>query len=197
LDGSLGAYYLWRGDPSKVLIFFEGGGWCGDNDLASTIENCYQRSKTDLGSSTRYDSTQTFTEGVLSDDKENYFRNWTRVFIKYCTGSGHQGTRAKPLLYKGADLYFRGHNVTNAQFNLMNQTLGIFTANVAQLVLTGESAGGLAVFHWADQLASHINTATKFWAIPDSGVFLDEADSRNGLYSYRIWFQNLMKLSNE
>jgi hypothetical protein len=31
LDGSKGAYYLARGDTAKVLMFFEGGGWCGDN----------------------------------------------------------------------------------------------------------------------------------------------------------------------
>lgn len=37
LDGSRGAFYLSRGDPAKVLMFFEGGGWCGDNDLPSTI----------------------------------------------------------------------------------------------------------------------------------------------------------------
>jgi len=37
LDGSPGAYYVWKGDSSKVLIFIEGGGWCGDDDLSSTI----------------------------------------------------------------------------------------------------------------------------------------------------------------
>jgi hypothetical protein len=37
LDGSQGAYYISNGEPSKVLIFFEGGGWCGDNDLSSTV----------------------------------------------------------------------------------------------------------------------------------------------------------------
>ncbi len=37
LDGSPGAYYIWKGDPAKVLMFFEGGGWCGDNDFSSTL----------------------------------------------------------------------------------------------------------------------------------------------------------------
>lgn len=37
LDGSQAAYYIWQGDPKKVLIFIEGGGWCGDNDLPSTL----------------------------------------------------------------------------------------------------------------------------------------------------------------
>lgn len=37
LDGSPGAYFVSKGDSSKILIFIEGGGWCGDNDLSSTI----------------------------------------------------------------------------------------------------------------------------------------------------------------
>jgi len=30
LDGTLGAYYAHEGvHPNKIIIFFEGGGWCG------------------------------------------------------------------------------------------------------------------------------------------------------------------------
>ena len=32
LDGSHGAYYLYKGDPTKVILYFEGGGWCGGKD---------------------------------------------------------------------------------------------------------------------------------------------------------------------
>ena len=93
LDGSQSVYYFSQGDPNKVLIFIEGGGWCGDNSLALTLENCHQRSKTDLGSSTKYGDTVTFSNGIMSDDKDNYFNGWTRIFLKYCDGSGHQGSK--------------------------------------------------------------------------------------------------------
>lgn len=102
LDGSKGAYFMHIGDPKKVLIFFEGGGWCGDSDLPSTLENCYKRSKSDLGSSTSYPASYTLSNGIFSDDDDNYFRGWTRIYLKYCDGSGHQGTRSFPILYKGA-----------------------------------------------------------------------------------------------
>lgn len=50
LDGSPGIYYIDKGnDPKTVVIYFEGGGWCGDKDLSSTLENCYQRSKSYYG----------------------------------------------------------------------------------------------------------------------------------------------------
>ena len=93
LDGSQSVYYYSQGDPSKVLMFLAGGGWCGDNTVSSTLENCYMRSKTDLGSSTKYPSSMTFSSGILSDDKDNYFNNWTRIYLTYCDGSGHQGSR--------------------------------------------------------------------------------------------------------
>ena len=197
LDGSQGAYYIWQGDPKKVLIFIEGGGWCGDNTLASTLENCYQRSKTDLGSSTGYKATQTFGSGILSDDKDNYFNGWTRVFLKYCDGAGHQGTNSQSISYKGANLFFRGKNITIAQFDSINKSNKIFTDSITHLVLTGESAGGLAAFHWTNYLANAIDKNTKFWSIPDSGVFVDEVNTITKQNSYSIWFQNLLKYSNE
>ncbi len=38
LDGSPAAYYISRdGDPSKIYLEFEGGGWCWGSDLSSTL----------------------------------------------------------------------------------------------------------------------------------------------------------------
>ena len=37
LDGTFGAYYISEGtSPTKFMIYFEGGGWCGDKDIQST-----------------------------------------------------------------------------------------------------------------------------------------------------------------
>ena len=63
-------------------------------------------------------------------------------------------------------------------------------------MLSGESAGGLAAFHWTDYLAAKVSPSTKFWSIPDSGVFIDAPNKLTGQNSYRIWFENLLKLSN-
>lgn len=37
LDGSPGAHYIYKGDPNKVLVFFYGGGWCGQSTVADTL----------------------------------------------------------------------------------------------------------------------------------------------------------------
>lgn len=98
LDGSQGVYYFSEGtSQTKFMIFFDGGAWCGDYDLPSTIESCYQRSFTDLGSSKNYPNNMIFPAGILSLNPSNPFKDFTKVYFKYCDGSGHQGTKSEPI----------------------------------------------------------------------------------------------------
>ena len=132
LDGTQGAYFISEGkSPTKFMIFFEGGGWCGDGspvkDLPSIIEACYQRSMTDLGSSKNYPDSYSIADGILSLNPANSFIDFTKIFIKYCDGSGHQGTRSAPLNYKEKDLYFRGSNLTISKFNDLEKKYGFFS----------------------------------------------------------------------
>jgi O-palmitoleoyl-L-serine hydrolase len=72
--------------------------------------------------------------------------------LKYCDGTGHQGFKKDPVSYKGKNLYFRGHSVAIGQFSSINDKYKI--ASVAtEVVVTGQSAGGLATFLWANYLA--------------------------------------------
>lgn len=95
LDGSEAALYVSPGNNSNVVIFFDGGGFCAGKTLSATIESCYQRSMTDLGSSKGYKETVTYLGGILSNSNTTnpHFWNWTKVVIPYCDGSFHQGSR--------------------------------------------------------------------------------------------------------
>lgn len=67
LDGTPGVYYISEGkSKTKFMIYFEAGGWCGDKDLDTTIENCYIRSLGSLGSSKSYPANYTVKNGILS-----------------------------------------------------------------------------------------------------------------------------------
>ena len=68
------------------IVHMQGGGWCYDE------EACLGRSKTDIGSSKKWKSTQDFG-GLLSDDpKENPdFYQWNMVRINYCDGASFAG----------------------------------------------------------------------------------------------------------
>ena len=84
-----------------------------------------------------------------------------------------------------------------AQLASVDKTYGIFSGKITSLVLTGESAGGLATFSWTNYIASKVQQPTKFWSMPDSGVFVDFPNVNTKSNQYRIWFQNLMRYSNE
>lgn len=60
LDGSPPGIYVHEGqgeNKNNYMIYFEGGGFCGEPTLADTLQSCYSRSFTDLGSSKKYPST--------------------------------------------------------------------------------------------------------------------------------------------
>ena len=108
----------------------------------------------------------------MGDREENYFKDWTIVYLKYCDGTGHQGYKKDPLVYKGQNLYFRGQNITIAQLNSLQQRYQLFS-DATDIVITGFSAGGLAVFVWTNYIVERASKNTKLWAMPDSGIFLD------------------------
>jgi hypothetical protein len=175
LDGSPAALYYSEGsdtNKNKFMVFFEGGGFCGGASLANTLESCYQRSRTDLGSSANYPATRIFSNrGILSGTREvnPLFFDWTKVFIPYCDGSLHQGTRLQPVSYKGVDLYFRGANNSVQQFEALNTNFRLYSAD--KVVLVGTSAGGAAVYYWSNYLFDH-SLNKQVFTIPDSGLFL-------------------------
>jgi hypothetical protein len=68
------------------------------------------------------------SQGILSDVAQNHFKDWTIAHLKYCDGTGHQGYKKDPIVYKGANLHFRGHNVTQAQLNSIDQAHKLFSA---------------------------------------------------------------------
>ena len=92
--------------------------------------------------------------------------------MKSCDGTGHQGYRKEPIQYMGRSLYFRGHNTTKGLLNQLDKAHSIFTI-ATHIVVTGQSAGGLATFLWSNYIASRAPKDAKIWALPDSGIFLD------------------------
>lgn len=189
LDGTKGAYYISEGKEStKFLLSFEGGGWCGSYaGLDQTLNDCLARSKTALGSSSSYPDTMSMGQGILTDVADNYFKDWTMVHLKYCDGTGHQGYKKDPVTYKGSTLHFRGHNVTIAQLNSIDQSHQLFKS-ATDIVVTGQSAGGLATFLWTNYIADRAPKNSKVWSLPDSGIFLDSTHYTIKQNTYRMLF---------
>lgn len=65
------------------------------------------------------------------------------------------------------------------------------------VVLSGNSAGGLATYNWANYLRSILPQNIKMLALPDSGLFVDYPNVNTGNNDYRTKFQNFMLLANQ
>lgn len=123
------------------------------------------------------------------------FIGWTRIFLAYCDGAGHQGSRTEPIKYKNASLYFRGTNITLERFDYLEENYGLFS-KTEEVVLSGASAGGLATYFWGDYLKSKLKKAS-YLIVADSGIFLNALKFSTKSEDYLMSFRHLMELSNE
>lgn len=174
LDGSPAGVYVAPGDNSRVLIFFQEGGMCSGMSLSDTLASCYDRAGTNLGSSLKYPSSKNMDKwGILSElaDTNPLFSEWTKVWVPYCDGGLHQGTRNRPISYKDKFLYFRGTNNTLETLRYLNETIQFFSAD--SIVVTGVSAGATATFIWSNHIYDQ-SVKKNVVSMPDSGVFINE-----------------------
>jgi hypothetical protein len=169
LDGSPGAYYFRPGDGSgknKWFIHHEGGGWC------TNLDECVNRSKTSLGSSTFYPGEADLGGGYFSQDPaaNPMLHNWNFVLLKYCDGGIFTGSSDSPVQSGQDTVYFRGYAILTAMQKDLLEKRGVDSAT--DVVMSGCSAGGLASFlhcdDWAEKLKPH---GAKVVCMSDSGFF--------------------------
>jgi hypothetical protein len=130
----------------------------------------------------------------MSKDPKNYFKDWKKVYFHYCDGTGHQGSRREPILYKNRLLYFRGHNITVERFNDLEKSLGLFT-KAEKVVISGGSAGGLAATMWTNYVVEKVQKG-KVYSVVDAGIFYDSQHLMTKTNLFKEKFVNLMKISN-
>jgi len=128
-------------DPSRLLIFFQGGGACWSNFYHCTVDID--------GQEPSFWSSQ---GGVWDDNNpSNPFRTYNIVYMPYCDGSCWVGDKdVKDFAFPARDKtggwrYHRG---------LQNQSAGLNVAktlfpDVGKITLAGSSAGGIGVSTFA------------------------------------------------
>uniref|UniRef100_A0ACD5VFV6 Uncharacterized protein n=1 Tax=Avena sativa TaxID=4498 RepID=A0ACD5VFV6_AVESA len=172
IDGSPPAYHLDPGfdaGKNRWIVNLEGGGWC-DN-----VRGCLYRKASRLGSSNLMDKHMYFA-GIMSAgpvDNPDFY-NWNRVMIRYCDGASFAGEGYD----SGNGLYFRGQRIFNAAIQYF---LSIGMASADQVLLTGTSAGALAVMLHCDQFSGFFaGQGTTVKCLADAGLFLDAVDVSGG-----------------
>jgi len=192
LDGTASAYYYRAGFGSGVdkwYIHHQGGGWC------ESIDDCYKRSKTDLGSSANYPPTYSLGGGYFSNNQSvnPLMYNWNMVYMRYCDGGSFTGNNATTTVYMNTTLYFRGKLILDAMITDILQNRGMSHATDA--VISGCSAGGLATYLHVDHWVSRLPSGVKVVGLPDSGFFLDYSAGKD-YHSSLVWVFNQMNSSS-
>eukprot|EP00041_Stephanoeca_diplocostata_P023354 m.572245 g.572245 ORF g.572245 m.572245 type:complete len:442 (-) comp22269_c0_seq4:1603-2928(-) len=213
LAGEPPQYYIRANKSSdRWILFLEGGGWCYGATANETIDSCARRGgfnpprRSDTytsgsGNNNKYSKTswnrtsQDMSDvgGILSANPSINpdFYTWNAVFIHYCDGASMGSDRTDPIAVKTKDgkpaqLWMRGRSNFNAVIHDLQITMGMNSAT--EIILSGGSAGGLAVFYNLDHLTTLVAKTVRVTGFPDAGFFLDHP-SVSGAYNYRANFQ--------
>ena len=203
LDGSPAGYWFSDGDGegvNKFVIHHMGGGWC------NSVQQCKERAHT-----SKYGSSNSWTEDVECDARRRLedasdvdqpchndngmhglldtsptvnpmMYNWNKVYVGYCDGASFSGNVIEGVKPDGSDekIFFRGHAILDAVYDSLINDRNM--AYATDIVISGSSAGALAVLQHIDYIANKIRSGSmisdvKIAGIPDAGYFLDVPDA--------------------
>ena len=146
----------------RLVIYLEGGGACFDDITCSGVAGINGFDGDDLTSS----AGQLSNYGLFRRaDEDNPMRDWTQVYVPYCTGDAHAGTN--PDGFEGRDQV--GHSNIAAYLRRLVPTF----SEVDKVLLTGASAGGLGAFSNFDQVQQAFG-CTPVYGLDDSGPVLGD-----------------------
>eukprot|EP00039_Didymoeca_costata_P003304 m.66724 g.66724 ORF g.66724 m.66724 type:complete len:445 (+) comp11829_c0_seq1:35-1369(+) len=201
LNGDAPIYLMRRNlNSDKWIVYLEGGGWCYGQTEEETIQSCIHRAGFVPDDTPTKTSGSTHEEGKYSIDFSDYggilgancttnpgFCEWNAVFVHYRDGGSFGSNRAEPIQAKfrngsKALMWMRGRPSFNAVVADLQQNHGMSAAT--EVILTGSSAGGLAVLYNLDHFAGLLGQNVRLTGFPDAGFFLD-AMNVNGEYYYR------------
>lgn len=168
-DGSETGIVVRMNDPKKLVIYINGGGACFNvPTCASNPKSFNEQDAENLAS--------LGDPGIFSAVRtENPVKDWSFVFIPYCTGDVHSGRteNGKPL-----GVNERQKFVGNINFNLVMEFIAPYFLehDVDEILFFGLSAGGYGVYINALDLIKYF-PGIKTTVINDSGPIFKDADA--------------------
>ncbi len=168
LDGTPSGFWHLSQNSTKWVIAFDGGGECNSQN------SCTSKLNGPLGSSKYFAPSMSFDSAgnwfMDTDVTRNPgFGDWNKVRVGYCTQDLHMGTVTAPNAATWG-LYFSGELVFQAILDTLDATSGLKGAT--DILLSGESAGGIAVWPKVDALAARY-PAARVSGAPVAGFYSD------------------------
>lgn len=145
-DGSPYRFYVHPGDPARLLVEFEGGGACWSGETCE-LDVYTRRIRTDPEAARQAGLLQGIYDRSRAD---NPFRDFTHVYVPYCTGDLHWGNTTRSYTGTSGSYTIQHRGAVNAA-----AAVSWASDNVpapSQLVVAGCSAGGYGATLWAAHL---------------------------------------------
>lgn len=153
-DGSAYRFFVHPGDPAKLLVEFEGGGGCWDDATCAT--SIYTRQVTI--DPAKVEESRLLVGIYDRRNPDNPFRDWTHVYVPYCTGDLHWGSNDKTYSGASGPYTVRHRGAINA-----GAALSWTYENVpapSQVFVAGCSAGGYGSVLWSAHIMAHYSGAS-------------------------------------
>ncbi len=150
-------FYVRGGDPSKLLIYFQGGGACWNDATCAPEAGLFD--EVIVGN-----EVSNYTNGIFdSGNGENPLASYSTVFVTYCTGDYHTGNRA--VDYTTGTVQHRGAVNAGAALRWAYATI----PRPSEVVIAGCSAGGIGAIYHTRAIASQYSSA-RITQFGDAGV---------------------------
>src|SRR5688572_712976 len=147
-DGSPYRFFVHPGDPARLLVEFEGGGACWSAETCA-MEIFTRRVTTDPEAVRQLG----LMVGIYDrGNPQNPFREWTHVYVPYCTGDLHWGNSARTYTSDGPAYTIHHRGAANAAAALRWASENVPAP--ARVTVTGCSAGGYGAMVWGPGLLS-------------------------------------------
>ncbi len=156
-------------ESSKWVIFLQGGGACFVAQNCATNSSSY----TEDNLNNAVSNHGFMYEGILNTDKEeNIVKDWNFIFIPYCTGDVHSGSKLNGQAVDVPGVQrFVGNNNVDLVLEYMKPYFDHH--NIDEMVITGTSAGGFGA-HLTYYDFKELYPNLKTYLINDSGPLLSD-----------------------
>ncbi len=160
-DGSEFTYWSRTADPDKVVLYYQGGGACFSEEMCSFTDGTYTVQADATG------VTDGTADGIFDfENPDNPFRDWSFVFVPYCTGDVHLGDAVHEY---SPELSVNHVGYRNASAG-MQHVIDEF-GDASEVFVTGSSAGGVPSPLMAGLLADEMPDAEVTVLADASGAY--------------------------
>jgi len=193
VPGGDAAFKFWarRGVSNNVVVFFDGGGACWDTITCAVPRLAANTREEDgfyKGEILPSDDPATLSGIFDLDNPRNPLRDWSFVFVPYCTGDVHSGsntaTYTNPDTGEAFDIQHRGAD----NFRVVLEWMRANFEAPGEILVTGSSAGAYgAATHYARVREAFPNGRAMMLGDAGQGVTtVDFLEQRNGNWRYQL-----------